>query len=376
MRRISSFDQFINEGLISVGNVGSEVEQIQQKLIDLGFLKDSEPDGNFGGRTKEAVRAFQRKNRLKSVDGIVGPETAKALGLSIGANLGGSPDLTGTKKVTPTGKYKQVFISDSLKNDKIVLDPTKETKPLKVKEEGCSQWVASKLMALGVPRQGHAWFARIIEEKMLKFNAFKNFSPSVLNDMSKIFTQINANPTEGSAESQVHNLVKKIIPNQTPLKPMLKVNDIVGLYYSGSHNFTKAFFEAGCGVDDMGTGESVTQPYFRRKPDNAKWTSEDLKKKIEFVPGNTLKSGGGFTFNTHLGYVGAIVDGEPIIFHNIDKTMHSTPFSKMNNIKILWIKSTVASEESSGDKSNLGTPDSTETGGIFGRLKRFKKYLG
>jgi hypothetical protein len=374
MKRISDFYQFVNENLISVGNTGDIVSQIQTKLIDLGLLNQEEPDGIFGKNTKKAVEKFQIKNKLNSIDGIVGPETAQALKLSLGSDLPSS-DSANKRALTPVVKYKQAIVSDSLKNDNIVLDPTKETKPFKVKEEGCSQWVASKLMDHGVPRQGHAWFARIINEKMLKFNAFKNFSPTILNDLAKIFSQINSNPVEKAAESQVHNLVKKIIPNQAPLKSMLKVNDIVGLYYNGSHNFTKAFFESGCGRVDMGAGEQVTQPYFRRKSDNEKWTPEDLKKKIEFIPGNTLKDGGGFTFNTHLGYVGAIVDGEPIIFHNIDKTLHSTPFSKMGNIKILWIKSTVISGKSYEDESISGDAAQAGTGGVLGKLRKFREYF-
>ena len=44
--------------------------------------------------------------------------------------------------------------------------------------------------------------------------------------------------------------------------------------------------------------------------------------------------------NTHLGFVGAIVDGEPIIFHNIDKQVWATPLSKMdkNKTAIVWAR--------------------------------------
>ena len=64
----------------------------------------------------------------------------------------------------------------------------------------------------------------------------------------------------------------------------------------------------------------------------------DLKKKIEFIPGNSLKNGSGFGINTHLGYVGAIVNGEPIIFHAVHGTVHATPLSKMGNTKVIWVK--------------------------------------
>ena len=90
----------------------------------------------------------------------------------------------------------------------------------------------------------------------------------------------------------------------------------------------------------MGTGAKVANgPYFRRKDTGAAWTPADLKKNVEFIAGDTLTKGGGFSFNTHLGYVGAIAKGEPIIFHNVHNTVHATPLSKMGrNVQILWIK--------------------------------------
>ena len=38
--------------------------------------------GNFGPKTEEAVKAFQQQKQLQPVDGIVGPATLAALGLS------------------------------------------------------------------------------------------------------------------------------------------------------------------------------------------------------------------------------------------------------------------------------------------------------
>ena len=88
----------------------------------------------------------------------------------------------------------------------------------------------------------------------------------------------------------------------------------------------------------MGSGTKSTDgPYFRKK-DGKPWTPADLGKKIQFLPGNSLKNGSGFGMNTHLGYVGAIVNGEPIIFHNIHNTVHATPLSKMGETKIFWVK--------------------------------------
>jgi hypothetical protein len=55
------------------GSNGPEVEQIQVRLTELG-LYHGPLDGDFGGGTETAVRAFQRQEALQ-VDGVVGPGT-------------------------------------------------------------------------------------------------------------------------------------------------------------------------------------------------------------------------------------------------------------------------------------------------------------
>ena len=69
------------------GSSGSVVKTMQQKLKNWGYYKGS-VDGIFGKQTREAVKYFQRKNGLK-VDGIVGNQTLKALGMS-SSNTSGS----------------------------------------------------------------------------------------------------------------------------------------------------------------------------------------------------------------------------------------------------------------------------------------------
>ena len=66
------------------GSRGTTVKTIQQKLKNWGYYKGS-VDGIFGAKTKEAVKYFQRKNNL-TVDGIVGAQTLKALGISGGSS--------------------------------------------------------------------------------------------------------------------------------------------------------------------------------------------------------------------------------------------------------------------------------------------------
>lgn len=61
------------------GSSGPDVTTLQQKLKALGFDVGT-IDGDFGAKTEQAVIAFQTKNGL-TPDGVVGPQTKKALGL-------------------------------------------------------------------------------------------------------------------------------------------------------------------------------------------------------------------------------------------------------------------------------------------------------
>ncbi len=64
------------------GSLGPEVARIQSRLQALG-LYAGPIDGNFGGGTESAVKAFQAANHL-DMDGVVGPNTWGAL-------FGGAP---------------------------------------------------------------------------------------------------------------------------------------------------------------------------------------------------------------------------------------------------------------------------------------------
>lgn len=62
----------------------AENRTIQTKLKRWGYYKGS-VDGIYGSQTREAVKYFQRKNGL-AVDGIVGPNTAAALGMTLSSS--------------------------------------------------------------------------------------------------------------------------------------------------------------------------------------------------------------------------------------------------------------------------------------------------
>ena len=74
--------------VIRYGDTGDMVKTIQTKLKNWGYY-DGAVDGVFGTSTQEAVKYFQRQNGL-TVDGVVGSATARALGLTLEGDSGGT----------------------------------------------------------------------------------------------------------------------------------------------------------------------------------------------------------------------------------------------------------------------------------------------
>lgn len=70
------------------GSSGTLVKQVQQKLINWGFLK-GKADGIFGKATKTAVQKFQKKHKL-TADGVVGKKTFDALGINANSSNSGN----------------------------------------------------------------------------------------------------------------------------------------------------------------------------------------------------------------------------------------------------------------------------------------------
>ena len=70
------------------GSSGNEVTQIQTKLKRWGYYTGS-IDGVYGSKTVAAVKWFQSKNGL-TADGIAGPATLAAMGITSSSTSGGS----------------------------------------------------------------------------------------------------------------------------------------------------------------------------------------------------------------------------------------------------------------------------------------------
>ena len=82
------------------GCQGEEVRELQQALIDLGYLKGT-ADGIYGNKTENAVRAFQKKNHLYP-DGLAGKKTRELIMSMAAAKRKAKP--TKTPKPTRTPK--------------------------------------------------------------------------------------------------------------------------------------------------------------------------------------------------------------------------------------------------------------------------------
>lgn len=85
---------------LKYGCKGSDVQELQSLLIELGFnVGKYGADGDFGSSTRSAVKAFQKSRGLEE-DGIVGKNTLAAIRKSIQATeSSGGTNLNPTKKM-------------------------------------------------------------------------------------------------------------------------------------------------------------------------------------------------------------------------------------------------------------------------------------
>ena len=75
------YNMFFAPQILYWGSQGQDVKNVQWQLVKWKYLIGA-VDGVYGAETYRAVRRFQVKNGLK-VDGVVGPSTASALGITL-----------------------------------------------------------------------------------------------------------------------------------------------------------------------------------------------------------------------------------------------------------------------------------------------------
>jgi peptidoglycan hydrolase-like protein with peptidoglycan-binding domain len=223
-----------------------------------------------------------------------------------------------TKNISPFYKYHfDLADIDSTRSEKLLF-PADTT--------DCGQFVNN--LSPKIDFVGNAWLAHDNEKLGPRIKTgYRGLDDTQVKAVNNIFQAIvkKGGPVDnGSQSGNIKQLTQQLIPSITPSD--LKIDDVVGIYYPTSSYFEKAFFQgalSGYKPSELPTGRG----YFIKDG------------KGGWKPGKTLSGGDAFGMNTHVGIVGAIKDGVPIIFHNISGIVHVDPYNKLvGGGKIMWVR--------------------------------------
>ena len=307
----------LGSGGIKNPNEVPDVKKLQQILMDQGFLrtKSGIPTGYFGELTAAALERYQKS--------------------------GGSPAQQNQNQnrttPTPPPKRKKVLISDQtnanflnrLRSSIARIDSSASNNIFNINRKvGCATFVNEFTNAVGAV--GDAWLSRDVINGTVIYDVFnplnkeqRNFCINLWNRIWKREgTQKWIKGSKAPAAEAIKTFITGFIAKK-PLDPsILKVGDICGIFYPPSSHHEEAFFLGG-------------KNYFTDAKGNMGKGN---------VPGKTITSGTGWTFNTHLGIVGAIEKGKPVIIHATPKDNNSThiwadgiPNLKSDG-KIVWVE--------------------------------------
>lgn len=279
-------------------------------------------DPNKLFKTFDDVRKFQnwvinvKKDRklIGSADGDWGPKTKSAWNKygSEYIKSGGSKTITGEKTLVNKDTNRK-FVN--ILNDK-KLNPSDSVAIFPAGQEKCAQFVND--FADGIPEGnlGNAWIAHDNSSiGPLVYSSFHNLKPEDIKTAINYWLQLNkkgGGVEGGGLNGDIATFVKKLVPKSASVS--LKLGDVVGLVYPTSKHYEEAFYEAG-------------KIYFKKGSDG------------KMKPGKNISAGTGWGMNTHLGIVGAIKDGTPIIFHNIGGQVWADPANNMHGgCKVAWVR--------------------------------------
>lgn len=308
--------------VLSEQNSDGNVVAIQKELIKRGYdVGPTGADGIFGKNTKNAVIKFQSDNGIKPT-GFVGNITSKALGVESMSKKGTESKVTSKSNKADKSQTKDSSLSSNIDlpfKNKFNIDKLSDKDSVlvcKAGQENCGQFVNDFSKKLSYV--GNAWLAHDLDSLGKRvMSSYTSLLPKQIDNIFNIFKRIEkrGGPQERKSGGEVENiksLQQELMKNVSSSD--LKVDDIVGIYYPPSSHHEEAFHEAG-------------KPYF------IKDSKGDWKK------GNTISGGKGFGLNTHVGIVGGIKNGVPLIFHNISGNVYSDPYDKIRgNGEIVWIK--------------------------------------
>lgn len=254
-----------------------------------------------------------------------------------------------TKPVASTDPQNRCIAISKEECDKI--SSTKETRIGTGSETRCSAYMVKCLSQYDSELfGGNAWdaFNNVKGGGTVKYNLFtsgevnwtKIWSDLAKNKVSKDTCEKHAKTDD--ADGIVNSVVPSIVTNNIPSSPKFDINslrlgDIVGLYHKNSSNKGMAF----------------CQRALRRGLDN----------------NGNVSDKDPFTFNSHVGFVGAIKNGVPIVIHNVGGNHIATPatqmLSKNSNDMIAWVVS------DNSIASAIEGEDSTEKKGFGFSLPKF-----
>lgn len=223
-----------------------------------------------------------------------------------------------------TGKEYPVTVQEIMSNGGNFV----HTKPAGVPD--CSAW-AKRF----VGRQGNAWIAN--KDGTIKFDTFTSNFSSYKQSAEALFTEMNKvkglnDQKTKSYNPRVQAMVEPVLPSPMSLARSMQIGDIVGMYFKGSSHHAEAFYESCSGYsltrDDQDAAPSVTTT------DGMPWDDSMLGKDLKFVITKP------FAMNTHLGFVGGMLNGEPILYHNMNGSVHVNRLSTISRIGVypVWIE--------------------------------------
>ncbi|WP_100405690.1 C40 family peptidase [Bacillus solitudinis] len=140
----------VKQGVLRSGSKGQIVEQLQTRLQQLGYYTEK-VTGQFGPKTKDAVRAFQEQNKLLT-DGIVGAQTWGALN-----NTNVSPNI-----IKPPNQVIETPVS-------VTPTPVLDNSPLRLGSSGAEvSNLQSRLRSLGLFSQEPTGYYGTVTEQAVK----------------------------------------------------------------------------------------------------------------------------------------------------------------------------------------------------------------
>ena len=284
---------------------------------------DKASDGDYPNwvlaTTDKAIRSIKSKiynEKLPPVKTVKAPEKGKTKVQKPKKKT----DKVDDKKVDDKTKVNKVALSPFINPKfKSMIDVSKLsiTTPVPIFKAGqpdCAQFVNdfddSRTKIL------NAWTAHDVPSVGTTiFSSFTNLNSDQIDKVTDLWKDINSD-SEGKGNkysSEVAKLVGSIVPKTPGVS--LKLNDVVGLFYPGSKHHEEAFYND--------------------------WSKKFFKKNMlgMTVNGNKIKNGTGWGMNTHVGIVGAIDNGVPIIFHNINGQVWADPYNNLrDDSRIAWVK--------------------------------------